>query len=405
MRNCLMDVNSAAFACFTRDIIRVMSLCCFRLLFFGSRCLRAVTLCLLWALLCAFSPPGAAAQRVASWLDVVRQTPYWESEGVAKNLTTIRRWVLLGQGYCSDPQREILFDRRGRFLGYIENAASVAATVDRLNLARQRFARQHRVAYWSPGSDSSQGYPFALSCNQPYVNMQEAIARMVGIEKQYRLWGTWNGMRIGSPEHQVSLVAMIRDVYNHLLHQGRITFPEKIMPDFIGKTIIESGGMKYALSTESARGIMQLQPDVLDDCDVPKDFRLHRMAQVECALRLVDQNNRNLAPPFQKVFGKLPDTKRKRLYRMLLTQAYQIGVGRMIELLQGKELGKAAAYFAAHAAHYSAEDIQVGIIYHNLGRKDIGMLSLYYVTDVRIATRALCASPSMRKDAWCSGVN
>jgi len=356
---------------------------------------------LLWGVLTGVFPLAASAERVDNWLDVVRQTPYWESQGVARNLITIRRWVLLSEGYCSKPQRHILFDRRGQFVGFIDSADNTEATTRRLNEARERLAAEHLVADWSPGTDRSQGYPFALSCDQPYVDMNEAIARMVGSEKDYRLWGTWDGMHVGSATSPVSLVTLIRTVYEHLNDQGRISFPASVMPAFMGKTIIESGGIKHALSTESARGIMQLRPSVLDDCEIPKDFRLHRMAQVDCALRLVEQNDRNLQQPFNAVFGKLPEKKRQLLYGLLLTQTYQIGVGRMIELLQDNELGKAAQYFAAHADHFSAEDIQVGMIYHNLGRRDLRMLSLYYVTDVGIATEALCASSEMQNDAWC----
>ncbi|HKI74373.1 MAG TPA: hypothetical protein VJ998_07015, partial [Pseudomonadales bacterium] len=90
------------------------------------------------------------------------------------------------------------------------------------------------------------------------------------------------------------------------------------------------------------------------------------------------------------------------LYRLLLIQAYQIGVGRTIELLQGEQLGRAARYFAAHADRFSAADIQVGMIYHNLGRRDIGMMTLYYVSDVRIASEALCAARGMQGDPWCT---
>lgn len=356
---------------------------------------------LLWGVLVGVLPSAASAERVDNWLDVVRQTPYWESQGIARNLTTIRRWVLLSEGYCSKPQRHILFDRRGQFVGFIDNAENAAATNRRLNETRERLAAEHRVADWSPGTDMSQGYPFALSCDQPYVNMNESIARMVGSEKDYRLWGTWDGMRVGSATSPVSLVTLIRTVYEHLEDQGRISYPVSVMPTFMGKTIIESGGIKHALSTVSARGIMQLRPSVLDDCEIPQDFRLHRMAQVDCALRLVEQIDRNLQQPFNAVFAKLPEKKRRLLYGLLLTQAYQIGVGRMIELLQDNELGKAAQYFTAHADRLSAEDIQVGMIYHNLGRRDLGMLTLYYVTDVGIATEALCASSEMQNDAWC----
>ena len=356
---------------------------------------------LLWGVLTGVFPSVASAERVDNWLDVVRQTPYWESQGVARNLITIRRWVLLSEGYCSKPQRHILFDRRGQFLSFIDNAKNSEATVRRLNEARERLAAEQRVADWSPGSDRSPGYPFALSCDQPYVDMNEAIARMVGSDKDYRLWGTWDGVRAGSADSPVSLVTLIHTMYEHLKDQGRISFPASMMPDFMGKTIIESGGIKHALSNKSARGIMQLRPSVLDDCEIPRDFRLHRMAQVDCALRLVEQNDRNLEQPFNAVFGKLPEKKRQLLYGLLLTQTYQIGVGRMIELLQDEELGKAAQYFAAHADRFSAEDIQVGMIYHNLGRRDLRMRTLYYVTDVGIATEALCASSEMQNDAWC----
>ena len=80
------------------------------------------------------------------------------------------------------------------------------------------------------------------------------------------------------------------------------------------------------------------------------------------------------------------------LYTLLLVQAYQIGVGRAIQLLHGEELGEAARHFAAYHDQFSAEDILVGMVLHNLGRRDIGLLTLYYVTDTRLATAALGTS-------------
>ena len=348
----------------------------------------------------ACAGPSRGVQ-VDSYLEIIRNTPYWYSQGVAHNLETIRRWVLLGRGYCSRPHRQLLFDRRGRFLTFIDNADTTAATVERLNEVRRRLADEGKVAYWSAGKADFPGYPFALSCDQPDVDIGDAIDRLAGGESDYLVWGTWDGMHVGTRRDPVSLVALIHTVYARLKDRGTVSFPESMMPAFLGKTIIESGGKKHALSTESARGIMQLQPSVLDDCEIPKDFRLHRMAQVDCALRLVQQNDRNLAEPFNAVFGKLPEPKRDRLYRLLLIQAYQIGVGRMIELLKDKELGEAARYFAQHEDRFNAEDIQTGMMFHNLGRRDIGMMTLYYVTDVGIATRALCASKTMHDDLWC----
>lgn len=350
--------------------------------------------------------PGVAQQAVTpepvdSWLEIVRQTPYSASQGVAANLATIRRWVLLGDSYCNEPRRHILFDRRGRFLAFIDDADNPDTTNDRLSEARKQQAIAQQADYWSPGGSASPGYPFALSCHQPFADMDEAIARMVGIDEDYRLWGSWDGLSIGTAASQVSLVAMIRVVYEHRKEQGRFSFPDSVMPNFLGKTMIESGGQKNALSSEAARGIMQLRPNVLNDCEIPEEFRLHRMAQVDCALRLIEQNHRNLEAPFNDIFGDLPEDKRRVLYGLLLTQAYQIGLGRTIELLQDEELGRTAAYFAANAQRFSAEDIQVGMIYHNLGRRDIGLRTLYYVTDSRIAGEALCASSVIQNDPWC----
>lgn len=101
--------------------------------------------------------------------------------------------------------------------------------------------------------------------------------------------------------------------YEHRREQSRFSFPDSSMSMFLGKTLIESSGNKHALSTDAARGIMQLRPGVLSDSEIPEEFRLHRMAQVDCAFRLVEQNHRNLKPVFDAVFGGLPAAKRQRL--------------------------------------------------------------------------------------------
>lgn len=348
------------------------------------------------------SAAAPAAQRLDSWLSIVRQTPYWASQGVAANLKVIRRWVLLGEGYCAGPPRHLLFDHRGRFLGYIDDGATPKDTTLRLNRVRERLAQAGRVASWSPGTQARVGYPFALACHQPFVDMDQTIARMSGAREEYRLWGTWDGMRIGEPDRQVSLVQVIREVFHHRQSQGRYTFPEPLLRGLLGQIMIESGGHKHALSTRAARGIMQLRLEVLDDCNIPEHFWRHRVAQIDCALRLTQQNHHNLVEPFLAVFGDLPAAKRDTLYGLLLVQAYQLGVGRSMALLQEPELGNAARYLAAHHRHFSAEDIAVGIIYHNLGRKDLGLRSLFYGIDARIAAEALCRAASMTDDPWCA---
>jgi hypothetical protein len=356
------------------------------------------------SLLSTFQAPAAApaAQRLDTWLSMVRQTPYWASQGVAANLKVIRRWVLLGESYCAGPPRHLLFDHRGRFLSYLDDGATPQDTIVRLNRVRERLARAGRVTSWSPGAQNRIGYPFALACHQPFVDMEQSIARMSGAKEEYRLWGTWDGIRIGTPDRQVSLVQVTREVFHYRQYQGRFTFPESLLRELLGQIMIESGGHKHALSTQAARGIMQLRSEVIDDCNIPEHLRRHRMAQIDCALHLTQQNHRNLVNPFMAVFGDLPAAKRDTLYGLLLVQAYQIGVGRSMELLQEPELGKAARYLAAHHRPFSAEDIAVGMIYHNLGRKDLGLRSLFYGIDVRIAAEALCNVASMTDDPWCA---
>ncbi len=61
---------------------------------------------------------------------------------------------------------------------------------------------------------------------------------------------------------------------------------------------------------------------------------------------------------------------------------------------------QAARCFTAHHPRFSAEDIQVELIYHNMGRRDIGLRSLYYVIYTHLAQQALCATPSMTNGRW-----
>src|SRR5690606_10668180 len=131
-----------------------------------------------------------------NWQEVVRNSPYWVSQGVYNNLVNLRRWVLKGEGYCERKNRHILFDRRATFLGYLEDSESIATTQAQLNHERRRLAEAGRVDYWTPGDDGQIGYPFALSCNQPHAQMEHALARYTGEDTSARLWGTWDGMSI-----------------------------------------------------------------------------------------------------------------------------------------------------------------------------------------------------------------
>lgn len=329
-------------------------------------------------------------QTLQDWRTVVRQSPYWISQGVYDNLVDLRRWVLRGESYCARKDRHILFDRRATFLGYIDDSATVEATQKRLNSERKAMADAGTVDYWTPGANDQMGYPFALSCNQPHAQLEVALARYTGADPSARLWGTWDGMRVGSKTEPVSLHRAVTEVYNDRRQRNRISLPEEVLSTLAGKILIESGGRKNAHSAANARGVLQLSMSALNDCELDREFYFHRLAQIDCALRLLEQNHRNLEPVFEARFGHLPESKAAELYALLLLQAYHGGVGRVAALMADPETSAAAEYFARHHQRFSAGDIALGMVFHNLGRHQIGTASLYYVTDVGIAVRAVC---------------
>lgn len=343
----------------------------------------------------------ATPEQPADWTTLVREAPYWVSQGVYSNITTIRRWVLAGSGYCADTERHVLFGLRGHFLGYIDNAGDRKATQAQLNQTRADLAREGRVDAWVPGDETTTGYPFALACDQPHVNLDESIARYLGTIPSEQIWGTWDDLAVGSENDTRSLHEALMTVYQTRLKQNRLDLPPELPRYLAGQILIESGGQQMAHSAAGARGILQLSASVLDDCDVEPDNYWHRLAQIDCALKLMNQNARNLRPVFEQRFGMLPDEKRDRLFTLLLIQAYHGGVGRVEALLQDEMLSRPADYFARNQQQFSAGDIAFGLIFHNLGRDRFGLASLYYVADVQLATEALCNRPRLKGSDFC----
>jgi len=333
---------------------------------------------------------SATGTTVSSWRDVIAATPYWESQGVYDNLLTIRRWVLTGQAYCEQADRHILFDRRMRFLGYLTDAGKRKSNQRRINEERRRLALEQKVEIWAPGEEDRIGYPFVLSCDQPDAYLPDLLARYTGEESSARLWGTWDGLSVGNEDQPVSLHQAIRHVYDERRRSGRIDLPEGALGRLAGKVIIESGGVREALSPAGAVGIMQLSPAALEDCRLDERFHLHRLAQIDCALYLLQQNHRILEPVFTEYFGHLPEHKAEALYWMLLVQTYHTGIGRVTSLLTDESLNGPARYFASHQQRFTAGDIALGMVFHNLGREQLGFATLYYVADVALATEAAC---------------
>lgn len=340
-------------------------------------------------------------QPVESWTSIVRSSPYWVSQGVYENITTIRRWVLKKTGYCSETDRHILFDMRGQFLGYIDDADSREATQERLNDTRASLAASNRTDGWAAGGPEKTGYPFALSCNQPHVNIDEAVARYLGTLPTELIWGAWDDLSFATQDKPQPLHDALMYVYDSRQQQQRIQLPATLPKYLGGQVLIESSGQQRAHSTAGAKGILQLSPSALDDCQIKPANHWHRLAQIDCALRLMTQNARNLKEPFEQRFGHLSDDKRDLLFSLLLVQAYHGGAGRVKALLEDETLSRPAAYFASHHQNFSAGDIAFGMVFHNLGRDRFGLASLYYVADVQLATEALCKTARLGDTPFC----
>ncbi|MCH8532061.1 MAG: hypothetical protein LAT65_14510 [Saccharospirillum sp.] len=342
--------------------------------------------------LSAVSTAQTNSTATAPWLEVIRETPYVYSQGFYTNLSTIRRWVLLNESYCEQPDRHILYDRRGRFLSYFTNLETVEQNQDRLNELRDQFYQQERVHRWIGGDINSTGYPFALRCDHPHANLSTALDRLLGTHPEDRVWGTWDGMTAGTEEAPIALVDLVMMVFDDKAARQGFEVSDDVRRAFLGQIIIESGARKLSFSSARAIGLLQLRPEVLSDCEIPERFYLHRMAQVDCAVRLYQQNDRNLRPAFDERFGHLPEDKRERLYSLMLVQAYHGGIGRMLQLLGDEEPGRAGHRFAESPQRYSAEDMATGLIYHNMGRIGLGLASLYYLVDVAIASEVVCTA-------------
>ncbi|MBQ0833599.1 transglycosylase SLT domain-containing protein [Marinobacter sp.] len=338
----------------------------------------------------------------AGWTAIVRNSPYWVSQGVYTNILTIRRWVLKESGYCSSPDRHILFDMRGQFLGWISNGADSAATQKRLNDTRQALHAKDLTEEWIAGDANTKGYPFALACDQPHVNLDLAVGRYMGARSKDRVWGAWDDLAFATREQPGSLHDALMYIVQRRDEQNRFALPA-ILPRYLaGQVLIESGGQARAHSRANAKGILQLSPSALKDCQIKPQNYWHRLAQIDCALRLMHQNARNLQPAFDQRFGHLPEGKRNDLFVLLLIQAYHGGASRVQSLLDGEVLAKPAEYFAANHERFTAGDIAFGMVFHNLGRDRLGLASLYYVADVQLATEALCQTQKLKPEEFCA---
>ncbi len=335
------------------------------------------------------------------WTQIIRAIPYSYSQNFHSNLSQIRQWVLFENGFCDLTQRHIFFNNKGVFLGFMDNLNDSQENQNKLNKIRELYLKQNKVKRIVLGSINQTGYPFALNCDQPHVNINESINRLLGRKKEDRLWGTWDGMKSGTEDSPIPLYQLVEKVYlkkSKIINEPVVSFEYRY---FLAQIIIESGAQKNGLSKANAIGLLQLKTSVLQDCQIPPKFYRHRMAQVDCAVRLFQQNQRNLRAAFTSKFSHLPKEKQEVIFSLLLVQAYHSGIGRIQNLLISPDYDQATEYFSKHHEKYSAEDIASGIIYHNMGRQNLGFASLYYVIDVIITAEKICLQPQLKEKWFC----
>jgi len=350
----------------------------------------------------ALTTSATAVEPMDNWYEAARNKPLTSVAGAFDNMQAIRQWVLYGQQVCSDKDKHILFDGVGNFLTDIPTRKHERKeNQNKINQMRQSLAQQARIDFWSPGKLTDPGYPFALACEQPDVDMKKATERFLGQHKNDRFHGTFAGVKVGSNKHTASLHEALKTVYETRRKQGKLTFSSSQLSYLSGQVLIESGGRRNVKSAARAVGVLQLLPSVLKKCGVQKGNYFNRIAQIDCALQLTEQNHRLLKAPFEERFSSLALDKKLELYDLLLIQAYHGGVGRLRALLVDPELSKPAQYYAKDDRLFSAGDIAFGMIFNNLGKKQLGMASLYYVADVTLAARELCNHKKMRGDSIC----
>lgn len=98
----------------------------------------------------------------------------------------------------------MFFDQRGRLLTWMDNEETGLASQEKLNNIRLQLHKINRVNRWVEGSTSTVGYPFALRCDQPWVDIHASIDRVKGIVLKSKVWGIWDGVKAGTESNPIS---------------------------------------------------------------------------------------------------------------------------------------------------------------------------------------------------------
>jgi hypothetical protein len=333
---------------------------------------------------------SADSRQYTSVGELMRKMPYQHLKaGVAENWKRARRDILLGEGICRDPKKHVLLSFNGEHVATIGNRSSKRATQSKINRTRRQLAKKRREGYVL-GTYSRIGYPFAFGCDAEYSErFLYGVKSYFGKTSGSRLKGSWKGVHFRKP---ASIRTVLKTLDDKKRRQGKISYPKRVSHLLFGLLAIESGGYKKARSKANARGILQILPSQLKRCGVPRMYYYHRIAQADCALTLLESIHRHIYDDFLVRFRHLPRKKGEELYARLMVQSYHTGMETVRKLLNGRgSESKAARYYAKHQHVFSAADIALGMMMHNIGRGSlrIGLASARYVIDAEVGLQAL----------------
>lgn len=328
----------------------------------------------------------ATAQTAQSVGDMIRKLPYDVLEPqVAQRWKETRTDVLLNIGECEE-DRTLMVSMNGELLDHVRRIPENSQT-SHSEYARRRF-NQEQIDDWRrqqtkkvTNAYDGIGYPFAYSCTN---ENREFILQGIDSynDRTISAWGPYEFTGTITPKEAFDLVS-----------EQHPEVPELASKLLRGQYVVESGGDAHARSDKHALGAMQIIPYNLEHiCDLDTSEFNNKLAQIDCAFTLTQNNAERLEPYFENVFAHLPNQKKENLFSNLLTHSYHAGVNNFVDMMRPGIEGRAARWYADNHEPYSADDIMFGIVFHNYDAKedgrefgDIKSATMNYLTNARIA--------------------
>lgn len=326
---------------------------------------------------------SANAQSVG---DMIRKLPFdILRPGVAERWKETRTDVLLNIEECEE-DRTLMLSMNGEFLGHVQRIPETE-DAELSEYARKSF-NQRQIDDWRRqqprrviNAYDNIGYPFAYSCtdeNRDFI--LQGISNYH--DSEITPWGPYEFTGMIAPKEAFDVVA-----------QRHPDVPTQAGNLLRGQYVVESGGDAHARSDKHALGAMQIIPYNLEHiCGLEENEFTHKLAQIDCAFTITQENAERLEDSFENVFSHLPEEKKNALFSYFLAHSYHAGVNNFVDMMKSGIEGRAVRWYAQNHDPYSADDIMFGIVFHNYDAKNDGRnfgsiksATMNYLTNARIA--------------------